>query len=65
MRHIRRSEGGAGWLVGCQTSILVAALANLPDDDADVLVVHACVRLRRLTPAAIQQNAGGLHARGG
>ena len=53
------------WLAGCQTSILVAALDDLPDGDADVLVVLSGVRLRRLAPTAIKQNAGGLHARGG
>jgi hypothetical protein len=53
------------WLARVQTSILVAALDNLPDRDADVLVVLAHVRLRRFTPTAIKQNAGGLHARGG
>jgi hypothetical protein len=53
------------WLAEGQTSFLVVALDYLPDADADVLVVHARVRLRRLTPTAIKQNAGGLHARGG
>ena len=70
---MRRSDDLAGaaidvelsWLAGGQTSILVAALDNLPDRDADVLVVLARVRLRRPTPTAIKQNAGGLHARGG
>lgn len=52
-----------GWLAGCLTSILVGALDDLPDGDADVLAVLARVRLRRLAPTAIKQDAGGLHAR--
>src|SRR6516164_2686129 len=51
--------------IGCQTSILVAALDNLPDRGADILAVLARVRLRRLAPTAIKQDVGGLHARGG
>jgi hypothetical protein len=53
------------WLDGCQTLILVAVLNDLPDSDADVPVVLACVRLQRLAPTAIKQGIGGLHASGG
>jgi hypothetical protein len=49
----------------CQTSIFVAVLDDLPDGDADVPVVLARVRLRRLAPTAIKQDIGGLHAGGG
>ena len=43
------------------TSILIAALDNLPNGDANVLVVLAGVGLRRTAPAAIQQDACRLH----
>ena len=42
----------------------LGTIDDLPDGDADVSVVHARVRLRRLAPAAIQQDVGGLHASG-
>ena len=45
-------------------SVLVAAVDDLPDADVDVLVVLARVCLRRLPPAAIKQDAGGLNASG-
>ena len=44
------------------TSILIAALDDLPDGDADVLVVLACVLLRGLTPAPVEQDGDGLYA---
>ena len=52
-------------LAGAKRSIIVAALDDLPDGNADVPVVLARVRLRRLAPTAIKQDVGGLHAGGG
>ena len=45
-------------------SILIAALDDLPDGDADVVAVLSGVGLRRAAPAAIQQDACRRHARG-
>ena len=56
-----------GWrqpLNGGPTSILTPLLDNIPDGDADVLVVLARVRLRGLAPAPIEQGLGGGHTRG-
>jgi hypothetical protein len=44
-------------LKGRPASILVAALDDLPDSDADVLAVLSRMVLRRAAPAAIQQDA--------
>ena len=35
---------------------------DLPDRHADVVAVLACVRLHSLAPAAVKQEADGLHA---
>ena len=51
-------------LNGRSTSILIAALDDVADGDADVLAVLAGVGLRRAAPAAIQQDACRRHARG-
>ena len=53
------------WLARCQTSILVAALNDLPDADLDLAVVLANVGLRCLAPATVEQRDGGGDARGG
>jgi len=36
---------------------------NVPDCYVDVFVVLACVRLRGLAPAPVEQDGGGCHAR--
>jgi hypothetical protein len=43
-------------------SILVAALADLPDDDAKVAAVLSGLGLWRAAPTAIQQDGDGLYA---
>src|SRR6185369_11032949 len=44
----------------------IATLDDVPDDHPDfALAARAGVRLGRLAPAAVEQDAGGLHARGG
>jgi hypothetical protein len=43
------------------TSMLIAALNNVPDCYSDVPVVFACVRLRGLAPASIEQRLSGGH----
>ncbi len=45
-----------------QRLFLVISLDDLPDCDVDVLVVLACVRLRGLAPAPVEQGAGRRHA---
>ena len=49
------------WLARCQTSILVAALNDLPDADLDLAVVLANVGLRCLAPATVEQRDSSGH----
>src|SRR5262249_37370359 len=39
-------------------------LDDLPDRHLDVVTILGRVRLRRLAPATVKQDVGGLHARG-
>jgi hypothetical protein len=50
---------------GARATRLVATFDKVPDDHRDLaLVVLGGVRLRRLAPAAVEQDVGGLHAHG-
>src|SRR5215471_5038958 len=56
---VRRLAPAVEWQIGVN---LIAALDYLPNGDADVVVVLACVRLGGLAPAPVEEDGDGLYA---